>query len=243
LIDERLAAEWQHVLVRMTADYVALDTVRLSQVSHVLQVHVIRHAIQQLAPGEETPYALLGRGVTFVADPSCVRSDLAGGLKMYREGTILYISRGEETLPADAWPQLPAKANSIPVALGKCIVLSEGWQFQAGSSQPVALDENVYQRSPDGFAVWLDAETLPEHMELRSAHPGERFKPLGLKGHSQKLSDFFVNVKMPARARGRWPLLCSGSSVLWVPGYRPAESVRLRPGTRWAVPFALSRGS
>jgi len=37
----------------------------------------------------------------------------------------------------------------------------------------------------------------------------------------QKLSDFFINEKLPPRARGRWPLLCAGEKIIWVPGFRP----------------------
>ena len=37
---------------------------------------------------------------------------------------------------------------------------------------------------------------------------GTRIKPLGMEGHSVKISDLMVNVKMPRRARAGWPLVC-----------------------------------
>jgi tRNA(Ile)-lysidine synthase len=87
----------------------------------------------------------------------------------------------------------------------------------------------------------LDAEELPNQMELRVKRPGDVFEPMGLQGHSQKLADFLTNVKLPQRARNRWPLLCAGEKVIWVPGYRPAESFRLRETSRRVAYFALRR--
>ena len=64
-------------------------------------------------------------------------------------------------------------------------------------------------------------------------------KPLGMDGHSQKLSDFMINEGMPKRARNRWPLLCCEDEVIWVPGYRPAHRYRLKPASRRILYFAL----
>jgi tRNA(Ile)-lysidine synthase len=82
-------------------------------------------------------------------------------------------------------------------------------------------------------------KSLPAALELRIRSAGDRFEPLGMDGHSQKLSDFLVNEKMPQRARERWPLLCSGDTVVWVPGYRPAHPYRLTASSRNVAYFAL----
>ena len=81
---------------------------------------------------------------------------------------------------------------------------------------------------------------FPESLELRIRRQGDTFEPLGLDGHSQKLSDFFVNEKMPQRAREHWPLLCAGDEIIWVPGYRPAHPYRLTNSTKSAVYFSVS---
>jgi tRNA(Ile)-lysidine synthase len=56
-----------------------------------------------------------------------------------------------------------------------------------------------------------------------------------------KISDFFINVKLPQRARDRWPLLCMGEKVVWVPGYRPAHPFRLTESTRQVLYFSMTR--
>jgi tRNA(Ile)-lysidine synthase len=62
-----------------------------------------------------------------------------------------------------------------------------------------------------------------------------------MEGHSQKLSDYFVNVKLPQRARENYPLLCAGDEIIWVPGYRPAESHRVTNATESVLYFSLSQ--
>ncbi|MEN9562926.1 MAG: tRNA(Ile)-lysidine synthase, partial [Chloroflexota bacterium] len=68
---------------------------------------------------------------------------------------------------------------------------------------------------------------------------GDHFSPLGMDGHSQKLSDFFVNEKLPQRARDHWPLLCVDDEIIWVPGFRPAHRHRLKETTRDVLYFSV----
>ena len=62
------------------------------------------------------------------------------------------------------------------------------------------------RRHANPFESRLDSESLGDGLALRVRRRGDVFQPLGLQGHSQRLSDFFVNEKLPARARDRWPL-------------------------------------
>ena len=94
----------------------------------------------------------------------------------------------------------------------------------------------------DPFQVWLDAKGISDALELRVRQDGDRFEPLGMDGHAMKISDFFINVKLPQRVRDRWPLLCMGEKVIWVPGYRPAHPFRLTESTRQALYFSMTRG-
>jgi tRNA(Ile)-lysidine synthase len=91
------------------------------------------------------------------------------------------------------------------------------------------------------FEAQLDSERLGDALALRVRRRGDVFLPLGLHGHSQKLSDFFVNEKLPARARDRWPLLCTDDAIAWIPGFRPAERYKRRGQTRRVVRLKVSR--
>ena len=78
-------------------------------------------------------------------------------------------------------------------------------------------------------------------LEVRGRRPGDRIRPLGMQGGSQKLSDLMINVKIPRRAREGWPLVLSGGEIVWVPGYRLAHPFRLRAGTRQVVRLRVTR--
>jgi tRNA(Ile)-lysidine synthase len=62
-----------------------------------------------------------------------------------------------------------------------------------------------------------------------------------MDGHTMKLSDFWVNQKLPRRARAKFPLVLAGDEIAWVPGFRLAHPFRLREETRRAVLLRLIR--
>jgi tRNA(Ile)-lysidine synthase len=67
-------------------------------------------------------------------------------------------------------------------------------------------------------------------LTVRSWKPGDRMKPLGMKG-SKKLQDIFVDEKVPFEQRQRLPLLECAGEIVWLPGYRVARGWEVRrPG-------------
>jgi tRNA(Ile)-lysidine synthase len=75
----------------------------------------------------------------------------------------------------------------------------------------------------------LHAQVLDGPLCLRAWRPGDRFRPLGLRGR-KKLQDFFVDAKVPRDERRRVPLLVVGDRIAWVVGHRIAEEFRWRGG-------------
>jgi tRNA(Ile)-lysidine synthase len=72
--------------------------------------------------------------------------------------------------------------------------------------------------------------TLP--LGLRAHRPGDRMRPRGGRG-SRKLSDLFIDAKIPRPRRAELPVLVAGDgTILFVPGLRPAEAGRPSVGTR-----------
>ena len=131
----------------------------------------------------------------------------------------------------------------LPLKIPDSIKLSGGWKLTCERWNIASLAmEQARVNNDDPFQVWLDAREISNALELRVRHAGDRFEPLGMDGHSMKISDFFINVKLPKRARDRWPLVCMGDKVIWIPGYLPAHSFRLTDSTRQALYFSLTRG-
>ena len=133
----------------------------------------------------------------------------------------------------------PEKGYRLPLP-GK-VYLENGWLLKC---EPVALkDINEIKANKDrSNHAWLDADLLDFPLTIRTRRSGDRFQPLGMDGKSVKLSDFWVNAKLPYRARNSWPLVCSGESIVWVPGFRLGHSFQLSETTRQAVHLRLSQG-
>ena len=101
------------------------------------------------------------------------------------------------------------------------------------------LRENVLP-NPDPYQAWADADQIRLPLELRTRLPGDRIEILGMDGQHTKLSDIFINRKIPRRVRSNWPLLVSGETIIWVPGVQLAQSVRLTGATRARPPFYVN---
>jgi tRNA(Ile)-lysidine synthase len=243
LLNEMLESEWERAIHRESGDCVAFDLGYLSQRPHAVQRSLVRRAAERLVPTWEATFLALEHAATFIADRAGTRVDLGGGLMLIHEGELLYVCRDVASLPFEAWPQMPLQVDSIQISLAGSEMLQNRWRFESGPGLGADLAILASTRNQDRFQISLDAETLPEHLELRVRRRGDRFEPLGMQGHSLKLSDYLVNEKMPRRARGRWPLLCAGDTVIWVPGYRPAECFKMREHTRRVVRFSLVRDS
>ena len=244
LLTELLDSAWAECVIRQDSDYVIFDGEKLMTRSLGLQRNLVRRAIGLLRPGQDVNYAALERASTFIADPhGPTRVDLKGGLRLFREAGHFIIATPEAGLDIYKWPQMPEDKLAFKLIVPMQAELSGGWKFVSERWRLPALAQEQALKNQDPFQVWLDAEMLPEPLEVRVRRPGDRFEPLGMNGHSQKLSDFFVNEKLPQRARDRWSLLCSGDIVIWIPGYRPAHPYRLRSDSKSVLYFSLTRGA
>ena len=233
---------WKACVVQQTLDFVSFDSSSLTKHSLGLQRHLVRRAIEVLHPeGLNVTYATLERATKYISNTEKQRTDLIGGLHLLREGLLIYILADTSDLPIERWPQMPGDGNTIPLKLPNSIALSGGWRLNCERWNMASLAMEQARSNDDPFQVWLDANRISDALELRARHDGDRFEPLGMDGHEMKISDFFINAKLPQRARDRWPLLCMGNKVVWVPGYRPAHSFRLTESTKQVLYFSMTR--
>lgn len=65
-----------------------------------------------------------------------------------------------------------------------------------------------------------------DKLVIRNRKPGDYMVPLGMKGR-KKLQDFFTDKKIPRADRDKVPLVCYGSEVIWVVGFRISESYKV----------------
>lgn len=88
------------------------------------------------------------------------------------------------------------------------------------------FDKEVGLLDPAPGVHYVDYNRLPGDLLVRNRRPGDRFRPLGMKG-TKKLKDFFIDMKIPAEEREKYPVIVSGNEVVLVGGLRMDE--------RWKV--------
>lgn len=90
---------------------------------------------------------------------------------------------------------------------------------------PFSMDIEVLDReeleefpqSPD--IACLDIDRLNFPLTVRKWQHGDYFFPLGME-QMKKLSDFFIDAKVPVPVKNRTWLLCSGKNIIWIIGQR-----------------------
>jgi len=97
---------------------------------------------------------------------------------------------------------------------------------------PQEFDSMIYLMKNNRSIVYLDSDKIALPLYVRNAKRGETFSPLGSNGHTQKISDFFINQKIPKNYRGLFPLVSDQNAIIWIPGYRPAEFCHLTADTK-----------
>lgn len=92
---------------------------------------------------------------------------------------------------------------------------------------------------PDPNKAYVDGDKLLYPLVLRSREPGDRFKPMGMKSF-KKLSDFFIDEKVPLSHKDEVPILVNGNGeVIWVAGLRQDNRYRLTEDTKNVTIFEL----
>ena len=110
-----------------------------------------------------------------------------------------------------------------------------------GELLPIDQVENIFRQNKNMYSVYIDANSVGEQLFLQKWQKGIRYAPLGLSGHSMKLSDFWINKGFPKRKRDNWPLVISEGKLIWVPGFQPAFCVRITESTRQVLKLSVEK--
>jgi tRNA(Ile)-lysidine synthase len=142
--------------------------------------------------------------------------------------------------PEDAVTPSPGPQVQEPRSLS-----TSGWT-DIGRSWRVSVEllsaadvAQAYAVNADPWTAYLDADSVGPHLALRPRQPGDRFQPLGLGGHSARVNEFMINVKVPAADRAAWPLLIGAAGIAWLCGLRVDARSAIGPATQrvWQVRF------
>lgn len=140
-------------------------------------------------------------------------------LTLSREWTMIRDRRRFAFRPSDtpggfSYPVLAGRTNVFP-----------GFTLTISNPQP-----RPPSLSGRPWTEYVDADRLSGALRVRSWHRGDWFVPLGMCG-KKKLSDFFVDQKVPREEKSRVPVLEADGAILWVCGRRLDDRFKLTDRT------------
>lgn len=225
---------WKYSVTTFNSDYVQFDLSKFKIQSIAIQRRLARKALSELNQSlRDIGYDAVKRLLHFVDVPTTSkRLELIANFNALLEENSLFIYQQENLLPTSLWPQY--KGMPITISQNTPIQLDQDWQIVI---QGIQLDANTWAKiknNQDQNQAWLNIPAHT-HLHLRNPQEGEKFKPMGMKGQKTKLSDFFINEKIPERARKQWPILCTPTEIIWVCGLRIAEPYRINEQSEHTV--------
>jgi tRNA(Ile)-lysidine synthase len=163
------------------------------------------------------------------------RAALDGKRTSWQLSDALRLTTDETALTLHAKPPDP-EPYEYPVELETPILIPQAGAWLEARLLPAPPP--TPKTTPD--CAYLDADAVQGQLIVRNARRGDRFQPLGMPA-PKKLSDIFVDRKVPRAERGRLPLLCDAAGILWAPGYTIAARARIMPHTTRTLHVALHR--
>jgi tRNA(Ile)-lysidine synthase len=198
---------------------------------HGNEVHLSIHGINQLHPQRLLLGGLLkdhGFNDTSIDDLISSLTKHSGrvfestGYVLVRDRDKLILSpkTGDNLLPATINPE------EETARYGNCLFKI------TQANEPGAISHNA-------AVAMVDSDLLVYPLTLRSWQQGDYFMPLGMSTR-KKLSDFFVNQKVPVHQKTQIPILVNGNGeIIWVAGYRLDNRYKLTDQTKKVTIFEI----
>jgi tRNA(Ile)-lysidine synthase len=176
------------------------------------------------------------------------------------------VARDVEKKHFDAVKRLidsPRSGRRIPLPHGIVVLREQSSIFFARAAAPepgpvevVIAGTGSYPLPSWGLTVRIEPVTVAgtEHvsrrrelftasvrfpLRVRARRPGDRVIPFGMRGR-RKLSDCFIDRKIPLSIRDRIPVFEDRDGILWVPGVVASERTRIGPRARRLLRIRLS---
>ncbi len=111
--------------------------------------------------------------------------------------------------------------------------------FYADVAFRISRTLTPFMTEPNHTIAAVDEDSLIYPLTIRHWQEGDYFMPLGMSSR-KKLSNFFINQKVPRHQKMQIPILVNGNDdVIWVAGYRLDNRYKLTPQTKKVIIFEL----
>ncbi len=144
------------------------------------------------------------------------RVDLANGIMAERGESVIIIFNTNARSPLPQSVELPGRNNLR--------------EFSLDISGELVDYDKEFVRPDDNWSAMIDADVVSAPFEVRTPVEGDRIRLLNSPG-SRKLSNIFIDKKIPRALRPEIPLLVANGKIVWVIGVGISHDVRLTKET------------
>ncbi|NOR75013.1 MAG: tRNA lysidine(34) synthetase TilS [Draconibacterium sp.] len=92
----------------------------------------------------------------------------------------------------------------------------------------------------DSSIACLDLNEIEFPLLIRKWNQGDYFQPLGMTGF-KKISDFFIDQKMPIHKKENTWILCSGKKIIWIMGHRIDNRFKITDKTTAVLKIGIQK--
>jgi len=227
---------WPTMLVEAAVARLVLDRAAFNALPVAWQRLALRRVGQQLRPFHtEISFATVEQARRLSLEPaSGTAVFLPGGLVM--QVTADRLTFGEVGQAVHV-PQL-LREGPVMLAVPGEVELAGGWRMTAVPRPDVTLA--AVQQNRDRWQAFV-AVGEGATLWVRPSHPGERFQPLGMAGHSQLIQELLSDRKVARGERPLWPVVAVADQLAWIVGLHLDERVRVQADTRQIVQLRCAR--
>jgi len=172
------------------------------------------------------------------------------GFTVVREHGRVVITRTNASFPESERAELRVMLNLPGVTRTPGVIVSAS-VVDPGQVSPASLASTANETCLDREALsspiarmareaYFDRDALAPPLVVRFPEPGDRIQPFGMSG-TKKLSDIFIDKKIPAGARPTSLVITDAHDIIWLVGVATSEKCRVRNETREIVRIRVER--
>jgi len=253
-IDAQVEQAWSTVVLSEQATTLVLSIPHIHALSLSIQRHLLRRVTSILSAGQSPlelrHYLLIEQLMQRESTTHEVTLDLPGALIVQRDNDKLLFQRQDRIKTHTTL----LHGIDEPVLLsvpGNVLLQGTPWLAHAELLPEKIVDEvRVYVQRQDWQQVWrllpatthtvyLDATYVGSSLHIRTRHPGDILRPLGMM-HEKKVQDILIDKHIPREQRDILPIFFNADGLpVWLGGVCVDNRARLTENTRQIVCLKL----
>ncbi len=226
-IEQMTSKAWDRVLAEEFAHGIAFHIKNLLNEHPVIQYRIIRKAAEKLGHVRQIDFTHGAKIQDLLLEDTKRAIVLPKGIEVRRQRNLLVIS---SKVPDEAGDDSDVFSFFMNLneerVIDKVRIRITIRQLKVGPKTAKMAFNNQ-----SGWREVIDGDTVQFPLEIRSRRKGDRFHPLGQE-KTMKLKDFLMREHFSSHRKSLWPMVISKGEIIWIPGYRLSELVKVTPKTQ-----------